>query len=597
MKNFTVKQLKKMWIDFYKSHNHKQIEDSSLVPENDNSVLFTTAGMQPLIPYLLGKPHPLGKRLFNVQRCLRTNDIESVGDANHFTFFEMLGRWSLGDYFKDYAIKSTYEFLTSKDYLDLPLDRLAVTVFAGDGSAPRDEESAKIWQDCGMPKEKIFYFGKENNWWSAGETGPCGPDSEIFYITDKPACGPKCSPACDCGHYVEIGNNVFMQYVVKNAGDKPQLLAQKNVDTGMGLERNVAALNGYKSAYEIDVMKGAIETLEKISTSKYEESEKATKSYRIVCDHLRASTFVLGDEHRVTPSNVGQGYVLRRLIRRAVTYARNIGTDLTKLADLVNYYVDYYKDDCPILETNRAVIIEDLNAEVKKFNNTLSAGLKEFNKAIAEVNNGVLSGAVAFRLHDTFGFPVELTTELAKEKNIAVDMEGYNKSVEEHQQLSRANLTQVFKGGLAGHSEIETKYHTCTHLVLATLRRMYGDQVIQRGSNITPERMRFDFNLDRKMTEEEKKHLEDVVNQKIAEALPVVCETMSPEEAHKQGALGIFNNKYGNEVTVYTIGDYSKEICGGPHVKNTSELGRFKLLKEESSGAGIRRIKGVLLDK
>ncbi len=594
MKNFTVKQLKNLWIDFYKNKNHSQIQDSSLVPENDGSVLFTTAGMQPLVPYLLGKPHPQGKRLFNVQRCLRTNDIDSVGDATHFTFFEMLGRWSLGDYFKEQAIKDSFEFLTSQEYLGLPVERLAVTVFEGDDTAPRDEESAKIWEEVGMPKEKIFYFGKDNNWWSAGDTGPCGPDTEMFYITDKPACGPNCSPACDCGHFVEIGNNVFMQYVVKNAGDKAELLEQKNVDTGMGLERNVAALNGYDSAYEIDVMKGAIETLESISQTKYNDSEIATKSYRIVVDHLRASTFVLGDEHRVSPSNVGQGYVLRRLIRRAVTYAKNIGTDMSQLSKIVDYYVDYYGDDLPILKTNHQIIVDELNAEVKKFNNTLNAGLKEFNKATKNLNNNTLSGEVAFKLHDTFGFPIELTCEIAGQNGIKVDMDGYKKEVESHKQLSRANLSQQFKGGLAGHGEMETKYHTCTHLVLQTLRRMFGDSVEQRGSNITAERMRFDFNLDRKMTEEEKKQLEDIVNQKIKEDLPVICETMTPDEAHKSGAIGIFDSKYGSEVTVYSIGDYDKQICGGPHVKHTAELGHFKLVKEESCSAGVRRIKGIL---
>ena len=594
MKNFTVKQLKNMWIDFFTSHNHVQIQGSSLVPEQDSSVLFTTAGMQPLVPYLLGKPHPQGKRLFNVQRCLRTNDIDSVGDANHFTFFEMLGNWSLGDYFKEEAIKNSFEFLTSEKYLGLPIERLAVTVFEGDESAPRDTESAEIWERVGMPKEKIFYFGKENNWWSAGDTGPCGPDTEMFYITDKPACGPNCSPACDCGHYVEIGNNVFMQYVVKNAGEKPELLSQKNVDTGMGLERNVAALNGYKSAYEIDVMKDAIKVLEGISNLKYEENEIATKAYRIVVDHMRASTFVLGDEHRVSPSNIGQGYVLRRLIRRAVTYAKNIGTDVSKLSNLVDYFVDYYAEDLPILRANHDIIVSELDAEVKKFNNTLLAGMKEFEKAISKVENGILQGEVAFRLHDTFGFPIELTKELALQKNITVDMESYKREVEVHQQLSRSALNAVFKGGLAGHGEMETKYHTCTHLVLQTLKRMFGDQVEQRGSNITEERMRFDFNLDHKMTDDEKKQLEDIVNQKIAEDLPVTCETMTPEEAHKQGAIGIFDTKYGSEVTVYSIGDYDKQICGGPHVKHTGELGHFKLVKEESSSAGVRRIKGIL---
>ena len=594
MKNFTVKQLKKLWIDFFTSHNHSQIQGSSLVPENDASVLFTTAGMQPLVPYLLGKPHPQGKRLFNVQRCLRTNDIDSVGDANHFTFFEMLGNWSLGDYFKEEAIHNSFEFLTSEKYLGLPISRLAVTVFEGDESAPRDDESAKIWENAGMPKEQIFFFGKEHNWWSAGETGPCGPDTEMFYVTDVPACGPNCSPACDCGHYVEIGNNVFMQYVVKNAGEKPELLSQKNVDTGMGLERNVAALNGCESAYDIDVMRGAIDVLESISQAKYHDDERTTKSFRIVVDHMRASTFILGDEHRVSPSNVGQGYVLRRLIRRAVTYAKNIGADVTKLSLLVDYFVDYYEDDTPILRANHDAIVNELQAEVKKFNNTLNSGMKEFEKALTNIKSGVMGGDVAFKLKDTFGFPIELTVELAEQKGLKVDMQGFKQEVEKHQQLSRANVSQVFKGGLAGQGEMETKYHTCTHIVLQTLRRMYGDFIEQRGSNITSERMRFDFNLDRKMTDEEKKQLEDIVNQKIAEDLPVTFKTMTPKEAHEIGAIGIFDSKYGDEVTVYFIGDYDVQICGGPHVKHTGELGHFKLQKEESCGAGIRRIKGIL---
>lgn len=594
MKNYTVRMIKNMWFEFFKNHNHTQIQGSSVVPETDNSVLFTTAGMQPLVPYLLGKPHPQGKRLFNVQRCLRTNDIDSVGDSNHFTFFEMMGNWSLGDYFKEEAIHNSFEFLTSEKYLGLPLNRLAVTVFEGDDTAPRDTESAEIWEKCGMPKDQIFFLGKEHNWWAAGDTGPCGPDTEMFFVTDVPACGPNCSPACDCGHYVEIGNDVFMQYVVKNPGEKAQLLDQKNVDVGLGLERNVAVLNGYKSAYEIDVMAGAIKTLEDISTSKYQDSAEATRAYRIVVDHLRASTFVLGDEHKVTPSNVGQGYILRRLIRRAVTYAKKIGANLEALGNIADYYVDYYKQDYEVLEQNRKFIKEELAKEVKKFNNTLTAGMKEFNKAIKWAQNGVLGGQEAFKLHDTYGFPIELTKELAEEQGIKVDVDGYKAEKEKHQQVSRANLNQVFKGGLAGSGEMETKYHTCTHLVLGTLRRMFGDQVEQRGSNITAERMRFDFNLDRKMTEGEKQQLEDIVNQKIAEDLPVTCKTMTPDEAHKSGAIGIFNDKYGEQVTVYAIGDYDVEICGGPHVKHTAELGHFKLLKEESCGAGVRRIKGIL---
>lgn len=594
MSKFTVKQIKKMWTDFFSSHNHSQIQGSSLIPENSASVLFTTAGMQPLIPYLLGKPHPQGNRLFNIQRCLRTNDIDSVGDERHLTFFEMLGNWSLGDYFKKEAIKNSFEFLTSKKYLHLPLSRLAVTCFEGDETAPKDEESYNFWQAEGMPKSQIFFLNKDNNWWAVGDTGPCGPDTEMFYITEKQACGKSCSPACSCGHYVEIGNNVFMQYVVNNVGEKPVLLKQRNVDTGMGLERIVCVLNGFDNVYQIDVLKGAIDLLSSFSKQKIEDNSENTRSYRIIADHLRASTFILGDENKVMPSNVGQGYVLRRLIRRAITHANKIQADINLLEQIIRYYIDYYRDDTPILKQNEKFILTEFKNEVTKFNTTLTSGLKEFNKAILSVSNNVLDGKIAFKLHDTFGFPVELTSELCKEKGIEVDKIGYEKAFEEHQNVSRANITQIFKGGLSGTSEQETKYHTCTHIILATLREMFGKDVFQRGSNITPERMRLDFNLDRKMTEDEKKYLEQKVNDRINGAFDVTVETMSVQKAKESGAMGIFDEKYGSSVTVYTIGDFSKEICGGPHVKNTSELGHFTLIKEESSSAGIRRIKGVL---
>lgn len=594
MSKFTVKQIKKMWTDFFSSHSHTQIQGSSLIPENSASVLFTTAGMQPLIPYLLGKPHPQGKRLFNIQRCLRTNDIDSVGDERHLTFFEMLGNWSLGDYFKKEAIKNSFEFLTSKKYLHLPLNRLAVTCFEGDETAPKDEESYNFWQAEGMPNGQIFFLNKDNNWWAVGDTGPCGPDTEMFYVTEKPACSKNCSPACSCGHYVEIGNNVFMQYVVNNVGEKPVLLKQKNVDTGMGLERIVCVLNGFDNVYQIDVLKGAIDLLSSFSKQQIEDNLENIRSYRIIADHLRASTFILGDENKVTPSNVGQGYVLRRLIRRAITHANKIQADINSLKKIISYYIDYYSDDTPILKQNKQFILTEFKNEVTKFNATLTSGLKEFNKAILSVSNNVLDGKIAFRLHDTFGFPVELTSELCKEKGIEIDKIGYEKAFEEHQNVSRANITQIFKGGLSGTSEQETKYHTCTHIILATLREMFGNDVFQRGSNITPERMRLDFNLDRKMTEDEKKYLEQKVNDRINGAFDVTVESMSVQKAKDSGAMGIFDEKYGSSVTVYTIGDFSKEICGGPHVKNTSELGHFTLIKEESSSAGIRRIKGVL---
>lgn len=590
----TTKQLKKMWLNYFQEKGHKLIKNSSLIPENDASVLFTTAGMQPLVPYLLGESHPSGKMLCNVQRCVRTNDILEVGDNTHCTFFEMLGNWSLGAYFKEVAIKNSFEFLTSNKYLNFPVDRIAVTVFKGNENAPKDEESYELWKKCGILEKNIFYESAESNWWAAGSTGPCGPDTEMFYITDKEPCSEKCSPSCDCGRYVEIWNNVFMQYVVKTEGGKVEPLSQKNVDTGMGLERTVSKLNGFSSVFEIDTLKPVVNYISSKAIKKYGESEIATKNIRIITDHIRSSTFIMGDENGISPSNTGQGYVLRRLIRRSVNSAKTIGLNNEELINIAGMFIEIYSEDYPILLERKDFVLTELKKEINKFNNTINSGLKELKKLTNSLTGNVIDGKSAFRLYDTFGFPIELTKEIAGELGFSIDEEGFQKAYKEHQALSKSTSEQSFKGGLSGTGVQETRYHTCTHLLLASLREMFGNNIFQRGSNITPERMRFDFNFDRKLTDEEKKTLEDKVNYYISQAIPVKKELLSLEDARNSGALGIFDSKYGDIVSVYTIGNVSKEICGGPHVENTKELGKFKIIKEESSSSGIRRIKAVL---
>jgi alanyl-tRNA synthetase len=592
MKEILLKEFKRKWIEFNIETGHTEIENASIVPLDEQGALFTVAGMHPLVPYLMGKPHPNGVRLTNSQRCIRTNDIDSVGDDTHCTFFEMLGTWSLGDYFKEKAIKDSYAFLTRPDYLNLPKHKIAVTVFEGDEHAPKDEESYKIWKSCGLDDEQIFFLGKEHNWWSMGEVGPCGPDTEMFFVTDKPCDNKHCSPACDCGKFIEIGNNVFMQYVVEQDGDKPKPLPSKNVDRGMGLERVVMALNGFKSVYELDVFRDALEVIKELAQVKY--SEKTKKAYRVIAEHLRTTTVILGDNNKTTPSNVGRGYILRRLIRRAVRFAREIELNPTDLQKVVEYYINFYKEDFPEFEENKAFIFDELAQEIERFQKTLTQGIKEFEKVMTYVKGGTLPGKTAFRLYDTFGFPLEITQELAKEKGFLVDVEGYHQAFKKHQEASKASEEVVFKGGLADHSYQTTKYHTATHLTLAALRQIYGDSVQQMGSNLTSERMRLDFNLDRKMTPEEIKQTEDLVNQKIKEAIPVTKEEMSVQQAKEQGAIGIFDEKYGELVSVYTIGNFSKEICGGPHVQNTSELGTYKIDKEQSSSSGVRRLRATL---
>ena len=602
----TDRELKELWFKFFEKHGFKKIPGYSIIPENDPTVLFTTAGMHPLVPYLLGEPHPYGDKIFDVQRCIRTNDIDEVGDASHLTLFEMLGNWTLGACDKKTMIKLSFEFLTSKEYLGLPKERLAVSVFAGDETAPRDEEAYNAWKECGI--DQVFYLPKENNWWAlGGGVGPCGPDTEMFYDTGKPKCSENCSPACDCGKYLEIWNDVFMQYYVKKPGAKAEKLARPNIDTGMGLERTVTVLNGAESVYDSGCLKKVIDFISDKTKLGYKETAQATRAYRIITDHLRSSVFILGDERGVVPSNIGQGYILRRFIRRAINCARNIGLDCKYFLDIADIYVDEYGKDYEDIAAHREFIKEELEKEIEKFSKALEEGHKEFEKVIAGVEKhkefaaktgekveNKLSGKAVFRLYDTFGFPFELTKELAEERGYSVDKAEFDEKFKEHQEKSRVASAGTFKGGLADSSKQSARLHTATHLLLAGLQKMYGKQVMQKGSNITPERLRFDFNLDHKMSKEELDKVEKFVNDAIARKLPVTCEIMSLEEAKKQGAHGTFTNKYGQEVKGYTIGDVSKEICGGPHAENTEELHHFKIIKEESSSSGIRRIKAIL---
>ena len=601
----TDKQLKALWRDFFTKHGFKQIQNSSLIPENDPTVLFTTAGMHPLVPYLLGEKHPQGNRLFNTQRCIRTGDIDSVGDYNHNTFFEMLGNWFMGSCPKEEMIKLSYEFLTSKDYLGISPDRLSVTVFEGDEIAPRDNVAAKTWEECGIAKDHIYYNGKEDNWWGLGSgVGPCGPDSEMFYDSGKEKCSPECRPGCHCGKYNEIWNDVFMQYKVENAGEKAKELGNPNIDTGMGVERTICVLNGVKSSYDVGIFKEVIDFIDSKATIK--NSDETVKSYRILADHLRSAIFILGDEKAIKPSNIGQGYILRRFIRRSVNHARKIGLDTKFFGDVADLYIDYYSYDYDILVQNREIIKNELLIEVEKFNKAIDQGYKEFEKMIAgierhkqfakegEVVENVISGKSAFRLFDTFGFPLELTIELANEIGYNVDTKGFEVANKAHQELSRSASAGAFKGGLADDSYENAKLHTATHIMLAGLRKMFGTHVEQKGSNITPERLRFDFNLDHKMTPEEIAELEAFVNDAISKKIDVVAEEIEIEKARAEGAYGIFNAKPGDIVKVYTIEGVDKQICGGPHAKNTGDLHHFKIKKEESSSSGIRRIKAIL---
>ena len=595
MKQITANELREKYINFFVSKGHKQISGASLIPENDPTVLFTTAGMHPLVPYLLGADHPAGKRLCDYQKCIRTGDIDSVGDPNHLTFFEMLGNWSLGDYFKEEMIEYSFEFMTK--VLEIPVDKLSVTVFEGDNEVPRDTVAAAKWESLGIPKERIYFMPREDNWWGpAGETGPCGPDSEMFIDTGREACGPDCKPGCHCGKYFEIWNDVFMGYR-KEADGTYHEMERKCIDTGMGIERTIAILQGKKSVYDTEVFQPIIKAIEGLSGKKYGENEEDDVSIRIISDHVRTSVFILGDQKGMAPGNMGQGYILRRLIRRAVRHGKKIGIQGDFLSSLAEVVLSLYSAPYPELEEHKAFIFEELKKEEEKFSKTLVNGEKEFEKLLPNLlkeQSRVIGGRIAFKLYDTYGFPIELTEELAKEHGFTVDRKGYEEAFEKHQQISRAGAEQQFKGGLADHSEATTALHTATHLLHKALSVVLGGYVKQLGSNITAERLRFDFNHPQALTKEELKKVEDLVNQEIEKDLPVVCETMTLDEAKSLGAAAQFDAKYGEMVKVYSIGDFSKEVCGGPHVEHTSQLGHFRIVKEQSSSAGVRRIKAVL---
>lgn len=584
------KNLKSLFVKFFESKNHKSIPNASLIPHEDPTVLFTTAGMHPLVPFLLGQPHPLGKRLMNVQKCLRTDDIEFVGDTTHLTFFEMLGYWSLGDYFKKEAIEMSFEFLTSKKWLGLDKEKIFVTVFAGDKDAPADEESMKAWQSLGIPKERIFYLPKKDNWWGpAGETGPCGPDTEMFYDTGKKPHSKDCKPGCSCGKYIEMGNDVFMEYN-KTADGKFEKLKQKNVDFGMGLERTTAALEKKDNVYDTEFLKPIFDKIKNI-VGINEPDEDQKKSIRIVTDHVRASVFVLAED--VEPSNKDHGYVLRRLIRRSIRHGKLLGIQENFLEQVAKTVIGINREEYPHLEEKKKFIIDEIEKEELKFSKTLSEGLKKFNQIA--IQEKIIDGKNAFLLFQSFGFPLEVTKELAKEEGVTVDEKGFATEFRKHQELSRVGAEKKFKGGLVDTSEETTKLHTATHLLNEAIRRVLKRRdIVQKGSNITPERLRFDFNFERKLTDKELRGIENLVNEQTKKGLKVERLEMTFEEAKKMGAQAEFEQKYGEKVSVYKIGDFSIELCGGPHVKNTKELGRFKIVKEESVAAGIRRIKAIL---
>lgn len=586
--NMKAQELREAYVEFFRQRGHAFIRSAPLIPENDPTVLFTTAGMHPLVPYLLGEKHPEGKRLVNYQKCIRTGDIEEVGDASHLTFFEMLGNWSLGDYFKKESITFSYDFLIN--VLKLRTEQISVTAFEGEGTIPRDDETAEIWNKLGIPKEQIYFYGRSDNWWGpAGQTGPCGPDTEIFFDDGRPKCNPKCGPSCHCGKFTEIWNNVFMEYF-KDAEGRFTPLKQKNVDTGMGLERVLRIMNGQETVYDTELFAGIIGTIEEITGKDYADEKRA---FRIIADHIRAATFIMGDG--VVPAKVGQGYILRRLIRRASRYLSKLGVDGVEMCGICNVVINEYSASYPELERNRETILSSITAEEEKFHQTLRKGLRRFDEmAEGHVIGSTLDGEQVFRLYDTFGFPIELTKELAEERGFNVDIGDFERRFKDHQDVSRAGSDQKFKGGLADNSEETTKLHTATHLLNAALRKFVDPNIMQKGSNITAERLRFDFNLDRKVTPEELKQVQDFINDIILRDIPVVCEEMPYEEAKEHHAMGVFQDKYGEKVKVYTIGDASCEICGGPHVNSTGEIGGFKIMKEESSAAGVRRIKAIV---
>ncbi len=592
----TGSELRRKYIDFFRGKGHAEISGRSLIPENDPTVLFTTAGMHPLVPYILGEPHPAGKRLVNCQKCVRTADIDEVGDAAHLTFFEMLGNWSLGDYFKKEAIAFSYEFLTSSAWLGFPPDLLSVTVFAGDKDVPPDNEAVDAWKSVGIPESRIHYLGRKDNWWGLPGGGPCGPDTEMFIDSRSPACSPDCKPGCHCGKYIEVWNDVFMQYN-RTADGKYLPLAQKTVDTGMGVDRTLAMIQGKATVFETELFWPLIALLQSLSGKTYAADSATDTSFRIIADHLRSSVFIIGDDRGVKPSNIGQGYILRRLIRRSIRHGRKLGLEGGFLGKLAECVVAIYQDFYPELRARAQGIVTELGQEEERFSETLLKGEKEFEKLLPNLMKNpqkIIPGRVAFRLYDTYGFPVEITEELAREHGMGVDRKGFDEAFEKHQELSKAGAEKTFTGGLADHSEMTTKLHTATHLLHQALRTVLGAHVAQKGSNITVERLRFDFSHPEPMTEEQVRKVESIVNEQIRRDLPVGMQIMTIEQAKASGAIALFGEKYEEKVKVYTIGDFSKEVCGGPHVERTGVLGKFVIQKEQSSSAGVRRIRAVL---
>ena len=587
-----AKELRKKYLAFFKEKKHAVIASSSLMPENDPTVLFTSAGMHPLVPYLLGEPHPEGNRLANCQKCVRTTDIDEVGDTTHLTFFEMLGNWSLNDYWKKEAITWSYEFLTSKKYLGFDVDKLSVTVFAGDEDAPRDEESAEAWKSLGIPEERIYYLPKDDNWWGpAGTTGPCGPDTEMFIEVDEiPRCGNNCRPGCSCGHYVEVWNDVFMYYDKKEDGTYVEM-ERRNIDTGMGVERTTAMLQGVPTVFDTDLFLPLINRIKEMANIE-EPDEKQTRLLRVVADHVKSAVMIMADDRKVGPSNVEAGYIVRRLIRKAIHSADILSIEQGFMKELADITIEMYKDVYDEVERNKDFVYQNLADEEKKFRKTLSKALKKLHKILDET--GTITGEDGFLLFTSFGLPIEMTREIAVENGIDVDMEDFTKQFEHHREISRTATQGKFKGGLADHSEEITQFHTATHLLQSALRKVLGNEVTQNGSNITKERLRFDFTFDRKLTPEEVKQVEDLVNEVIGKDLAVTQTFMPYDEAIGKGALAFFRENYGETVSVYSVGDFSIELCGGPHVETTGKLGKFRIAKQKKIGAGIMRIRAVL---
>ncbi|MGY5861188.1 MAG: alanine--tRNA ligase [Candidatus Thorarchaeota archaeon] len=585
-------ELRKKYLEFFRQKKHAIMSSASLLPENDPTVLFTTAGMHPLVPYFLGQPHPQGKRLANCQKCIRTTDIDEVGDPTHLTFFEMLGNWSLGDYWKEKAITWSYEFLTSKKWLGFDSEKLSVTVFEGDDDAPRDDESVEIWMKLGIPKNRIFYLPREDNWWGpAGATGPCGPCTEMFIEVDAvPKCGTSCKPGCECGHYFEVWNDVFMRYNKMTDGTF-ELLERKNVDTGMGLERTIAMLQGRSTVYEIELIAPLVDKVIEF-TGKESLTDEDVQLVRTVVDHVRSAVMIMADDRRISPSNVEQGYIVRRLLRKSIHSADRLGIHQGFMKALAEIVIEMYRSVHDEVERNREFIMQNLEAEEAKFRKTLGKALRKFDRILNET--GTVNGKDAFLLFTSFGLPLEMARDLAEEKGIKIDMKEFRKEFEHHREISRTATEGKFKGGLADHSEEITKLHTATHLLQAALRKVLGDKVSQTGSNITKERLRFDFAFDRKLTPEEVQQVENLVNKVIAGNLEITQTFMAFDEAISQGALAFFKEVYGETVSVYGVGDFSMELCGGPHVEHTGVLGRFKIAKQKKIGSGIIRIRAIL---